>query len=113
MVLIGVLYGLISGEVYRAYSLCSDPIDALNHVKQIRLHLRARGYSDTTLQSLFSKAMRANSERAPRNSNTRPPGPPDLWLFKLTYHPQDPSSRFIQDIWKREKWTTLEKLRRR
>ena len=97
----GVLFGIISGSVYRAYSLCSDPSDALNYLKKLWCHLRARGYSPSTLKPLFAKARKANLERAPRNRNEQPPGPPEHWLFKLTYHPQNPTSSFIQDAWQR------------
>ena len=94
----GVLFGIISGSVYRAFSLCSDTADAQSYLRKLWRHLIARGYSPLTLRPLFAKAFTSNTDRAPRTE--RPPGPPEHLLFKLTYHPQDPSSHLIQNTWK-------------
>ena len=94
----GVLYGLISGSIYRAFSLCSDPLDAQSYVQKMWRYLRSRGYTMTHLRPLFLKALQL------RQTYTPPPPdsdlPPDLWFFKLTYHPQDPPSHLIQQAWR-------------
>jgi len=92
----GVLYGLVAGSVYRALSLCSDPSDAQNHLQQLWRHLRARGYSLSALKPLFTKALRNYRNRDQTSTSATSS---DYWFFKLNYHPQDPSSRLIQDAW--------------
>ena len=41
----GVIKGLISGHIYRAYALCTDEIDAKKSVQDLFKHLRACGYN--------------------------------------------------------------------
>ena len=96
----GVLYGLISGSVYRAFALCSEEADAITHIRSMFRYLRARGYERSKLLTLFHKALRNRKQ-------PQPLVPVDAtsdgnWFFKLTYHPQDPPSHLICKAWNRE-----------
>ena len=90
----GVLHGLIAGMIYRAKALCTFTIDAKVFVNKFWHHLRARGYDAEMLLPLFLKAW-AKPIIPPQEKLS----PPDLWLFKITYHPQDPASFFIKKAW--------------
>ena len=94
----GVLYGLIAGSIYRAYSLCSDVSDAKSYVKRMWQYLRSRGYSITKLQPLFTKALVERKTYLPPSANV-PATSPELWFFKTPFHPQDPKSKSIQTAW--------------
>mmetsp|Transcript_2945 Transcript_2945/g.4409 ORF Transcript_2945/g.4409 Transcript_2945/m.4409 type:complete len:645 (-) Transcript_2945:37-1971(-) len=94
----GVLYGLIAGSVHRAFSLCTDRSDAIDFLRRLLRHLIARGYSKSSLTSLFQKAIQNYQSRATDDVSSRS-NTSDHWLFKLTYHPQDPPSKLIQHAW--------------
>jgi len=91
----GVLYGIIAGSVHRSFSLCSDRSDAVLFLRKLFSHLRQRGYSSAKLNPLFSKAICNYRQRDSSSSSTSS----EHWLFKLTYHPQNPSSQSIQRAW--------------
>jgi hypothetical protein len=96
----GMLFGVIAGTIYRARSLCSDPTDADCKILAFWRHLVARGYNKTTLQPLFTKALLSVVPYLERPPPALPTAEPDrLWLFKLRYHPQDPSSADIRQAW--------------
>ena len=95
----GVLFGLIAGSVYRAYSLCTDPKDARLYVQKMWRYLRARGYSIAKLRPLFLKALALPRKPPDATPASNPDAPPANWFFKLTYHPQDPPSHLIQKAW--------------
>ena len=95
----GVLYGLIAGSIYRAFSLCTYPEDARGYVKRMWQYLRSRGYPTSTLRPLFLKSLQNRRPYVPPLPDA-PKRPPDHWFFKTVYHPQDPPSTLIQQAWK-------------
>ena len=95
----GVLYGLIAGSVHRAFSLCTDRSDAMDFLRRLLRHLTARGHSHSALTSLFQKAIRNYQSRTVDQHSSRSNATSDHWLFKLTHHPQNPSSQLIQHAW--------------
>ena len=94
-----MLHGLIAGHIYRAYALCSDESDAKQSVIKLWHFLKARGYSSNTLKPIFSLALKNRRTTAPAVPAEHPDFPPH-WFLKIPYHPQDPSSWFIQKAWK-------------
>ena len=94
----GALQGLICGHIYRAYNLCSDEHDAISSIRKLWSHLRARGYSASTLHPIFSQGIAKRRPYVPPSS-TPESTHPDYWFLKLRYHPQDPSSKFLQKAW--------------
>jgi hypothetical protein len=98
----GVLYGLIAGSIYRSKTLCSSPADADLIIKKFWRQLRARGYPASTLLPLFEKALnRKPAPVLPTEPASASPPPAPLWLFKQTFHPQDPPSSAIRNAWQR------------
>lgn len=94
----GVIYGVVSGIVYRARSLCTDPMEANRVILRTWRHLITRGYTQSMLRPIFQKALR-NTILSDAKT-IRPTNPDDsLWLFKIQYHPQDPPSSAIQKAW--------------
>ena len=92
----GVLHGLIAGHIYRAFCLCTDPSDAHASVSKLFQHLLARGYYASVLKPIFENAFKNRQNFTPSQQTD---SSFDCWIFKLTYHPQDPSSRLIQQAW--------------
>jgi hypothetical protein len=95
-----MLFGVFAGTIYRARSLCSDSQDADSKILAFWRHLVARGYSASTLRPLFDKALKSLITFLDRPLPV--PADPDhecLWLFKVRYHPQDPTSSAIPQAW--------------
>ena len=61
----GVIKGLIAGHIYRAYALCSDERDAMQSVRELWRHLRARGYDRTYLKQLFHESLNIKTNVKP------------------------------------------------
>lgn len=95
----GALYGLIAGFVFRALTLCTDKADALSVIAKMFRNLQARGYSASTLRPIFSKAMESRDNIREVMETQNPNEPDRMWLFKLTYHPNDPPSHLIRKAW--------------
>lgn len=97
----GMLYGVITGTIYRAQSLCSDPKDANYKIRDFWQHLLARGYPPALLKPLFAKALDSVVPYLDRKllPPTTDPDKSRLWLFKVRYHPQDPPSTAIRKAW--------------
>ena len=49
----GVLSGLVLGNCYRIYSICSDSRDIIHHLRRFYLRLKRRGYKQDKLLPLF------------------------------------------------------------
>ena len=98
----GVLYGLVAGTVYRAYVLCSDITVAILHLKAFLRHLVARGYSRQRLLPLFHKGI-TNAKLFLNHGidYTQPTKDLDAIFYRIQYHPQDPSSTQLQQLWAR------------
>ena len=56
----GVLKGLVLGNAFRIYSLCSIKTDIKNHLQAFYNRLLARGYKKDALAPLFLRALRFN-----------------------------------------------------
>ena len=96
----GVLLGLVSGWIYRSLSLCSLLSDAHDNIRSLWTFLLARGYQPSKLRPVFDRAIATVRPFNPNRTTT--PVDPDherIWLFKLRYHPQDPLSSQLQQLW--------------
>jgi hypothetical protein len=96
----GVLNGLISGIIFRIYTLCSDPTDIRNRLQAFWNRLLACGYNAVQIRLPFGKGM---SNAKSFTSAAAPP--PDVasdnpLFFHLQYHPPDSPSSVIQQAWK-------------
>jgi hypothetical protein len=96
----GVLSGLISGMIFRIYTLCSDLTDVRVRLQDFWNRLLARGYTAITITTLFSKGI-DNARRYidPAIPATMTEHVPNLFLH-LRYHPQDPAPEVLQRAWK-------------
>ena len=102
----GVLTGLIFGQILRIYQLCSlsEAID-----KELSLFYRRLlncGYKPEILLSLFKKGINNAITYLSLSSEQREAkkkaeiGRLDQRIFlHLPYHPQNPSSNFVQHLW--------------
>ena len=104
----GVLSGLVSGNILRIYQLCSTTKDVEKEVKLFFHRLLDRGYQTEQLIPYFQRAidkakaylkqtaldhLRARSKK--ETSNRR------RVFLHLPYHPANPSSKTIQNLWTR------------
>ena len=95
----GVLTGLIFGNTYRIYKLCSDKSDQERLIQQFYRRLLVRGYKTAHILPLFHKA--ALRARPNASVHTKPkPSLSDMLFLHMQYHPNDPPSRSIQSLWK-------------
>jgi hypothetical protein len=96
----GVLSGLISGMIFRIYTLCSDPNDVRVRLQDFWNRLLARGYTADKITTLFSNGIdNARNYIDPTVPATTDDYVPNLFLH-LRYHPQDPSPQVLQQAWK-------------
>jgi hypothetical protein len=107
----GVLKGLVFGMIYRTIRLSSD--DTTHHIdiNNLLTRLMSRGYDQTYLIKLINKAyIDIRKKYLMRNhtpTTTRQPQrliiddlerDDRMVLFHLDYHPQDPPSSYIQNL---------------
>ena len=103
----GVFTGLIFGQVLRIRRLCTDPSDATNKIQEFFNRLLARGHTAESLNPLFQRAYK----NATAYLNCTPEEKEVLRkqklinskkqvFFHLQYHPENPSSREIQELWR-------------
>jgi hypothetical protein len=96
----GVLSGLISGMIFRIYTLCSDPNDVRARLQDFWNRLLARGYTAVNITTLFSKGIdNARNFIDPTTTAIAKEYVPNLFLH-LRYHPQDPAPEVLQRAWK-------------
>ena len=96
----GVLSGLISGMIFRIYTLCSDPNDVRIRLQDFWNRLLARGYTAVNITTLFSKGIdNARKFVDPTTPALVTEHVPNLFLH-LCYHPQDPAPQVLQQAWK-------------
>ena len=105
----GMATGFIFGMVLRIMKLCSNTNDVRQRIQVFYRRLLRRGYSKDQLTPLFNKAI-VNAHQHFRRT------PQELKLlqdrklvqgyrrvfFHLQYHPNDPDSRTIQQIWREQ-----------
>lgn len=101
----GVLKGLIYGGVLRIYRLTTEKSEILKSTQQFYQRLRARGYSSYILQPIFNIAYtNALKQTSPNLNNTIKNQTTNKIeksiLFHVPFHPKDPPSRLIQQLFK-------------
>jgi len=105
----GVLSGLVSGNILRIHQLCSDTKNVKKEVKLSFHRLLDRGYQTTQLIPYFQQTIdkakayfkqtaldRLHPWSKKETSNRR-----QVFLH-LPYHPANPSSKTIQNLWTRK-----------
>jgi hypothetical protein len=104
----GVLTGLIFGQVLRIRRLCSLSTDADEKISQFFERLQHRGHTTASLVPLFSRAEKNASRFINRSTEDIDRLKQKKWIdsrkqiyFHLQFHPENPSSRAIQEIWKK------------
>jgi len=103
----GVLSGLIHGQLYRIFQLCSYKHDIEREIHAFFTRLLDRGHSLCNLLPLFIKAEQevqqqiATTRNTPRSLQKSPQqnGHEAIFLH-LTYHPNNPPAREIQNLWR-------------
>ena len=91
----GVLSGLVMGNLYRIYTLCSEQADINQRVAQFYKRLLQRGYKSDKLKPLFLKAEQAAKLPRPEKEEDS-----NQIFFHLQYHPNDPPSSDLQQTWR-------------
>ena len=110
----GVLAGLIIGNILRIHHLCSDAKTKNSFYQKFFLRLRARGYLPSQLIPLFERGRKLaqikpmpsskNKRRArlllqqQQQYNQQSNSSSDTIFFHVPYHPKDPISWYIQQI---------------
>ena len=96
----GLLPGLVFGNLFRIYTLCTDDDDKTNRTKIFFRRLLARGYKTDQLQPLFARAITtARNYTGPTGQGTSNT-PTNSMILHLPYHPGDPQSHLIQRTWR-------------
>ena len=102
----GVITGLAMGKILRIHCLCSDTPDADARIQEFLRQLLARGHTRDSLAHLFHRA-EANAltyiSRSPADhqalQQSKLEDAHSQLYFHLQYHPEDPQSRVIQELW--------------
>ena len=94
----GVLNGLISGIIFRTYTLCSEAEDVRENLQHFWNRLLACGYNRDKIEMAFRKGI----ENAKRylTFNAERASDQETLFFHLRYHPKDPPSQAIQQLWR-------------
>ncbi len=102
----GVLTGLVFGQILQIYQLCSLNEDIDKELSLFYTHLLACGYTPTKLLPLFTKGINnaiSYLSQSPKQWDVLKKakiGKLDEQIFlHLPYHPQNPSSSFVQNLW--------------
>eukprot|EP00804_Cyclotella_cryptica_P028604 CCRYP_020781-RA/>CCRYP_020781-RA protein AED:0.34 eAED:0.34 QI:0/-1/0/1/-1/0/1/0/169 len=101
----GIESGLIFGQVLRIRCLFSNKTDADKNIKQFFQCLCERGPESSTLIPIFSRT-ESNAREYLRwkqntnNTNTKTKGGTQKLFLHLQYHPEDPPSHEIQQLWR-------------
>ena len=100
----GVLTGLVSGNILKINSLCSKQDDINRRMKELYTRLLVHGYHRDFLIPEFTKGITGARafikfglvrRCAPeQNKDTQV-----CVLFHLTYHPRDPTSKYLHRQW--------------
>jgi hypothetical protein len=96
----GVLRGLVTGNVIRICRLTSLWEDSETAIRTFYRRLLRRGYSPEILRPLFADAIeKAQTPRAPSN---RDETTENCSFLHLPFNPRDPSSRVLQQTFRKE-----------
>jgi hypothetical protein len=90
----GVLTGHIYGNIFRIQRLYSEETDRQNLKREFYQRLIVRGYKPSDIKPLFAKAESNAKKQKTVANNTR-----DNTFLHLPYHPNNPRSHEIQQIW--------------
>lgn len=104
----GLTRGLITGQLYRIYKLCSHKHDIEQEISSFFNHLLERRYSLKHLIPLFLNAeQKVNKRITSEDEKWLQNVPQDIRhttdqsaFFHLTYHPNNPPTREIQTLWR-------------
>ena len=103
----GVLTGLIFGQILRIYQLCSRSKDIDKELSLFHTRLLNRGYATNKLIPFFEKGINNAISYLSQTQEQRDAikkakvGKSDERIFlHIPYHPQNPSSGFVQNIWR-------------
>ena len=95
----GLISGIVYGNLFRIYTLCSDEEDRRAKTRLFFHWLLARGYQADAIKSLFQAAIQwARSYNGPQPKRSK--DAMGFVLLHLQYHPQDPPSRELQQAWR-------------
>ena len=97
----GMLAGLIMGNMHRIHTLCSSTDKQIQHMRTFYTRLLGRGYKPGDIVPLFQKAL--HRMRPLRNETVQIDDRPSIQesiFFHLRYHPNDPPSPAIQDVFR-------------
>ena len=95
----GLIRGIVFGNLFRIYTLCTDEADKAAKTRMFFNRLRARGYQPDALIPLFNLAI----QRAKAYTGPKPKHQKDnmgFILLHLQYHPKNPPSRELQQAWR-------------
>ncbi len=102
----GSLTGLIFGQILRIYQLCSHSKDVNKELSLLHTCLLTRGYASKKLLPLFEKGINNAISYLSQTLEQRDAikkakiGKSDKRIFfHIPYHPQNPSSGFIQNLY--------------
>jgi len=103
----GVLTGLIFSQILRIYQLCSRSKDIDKELSLFHKRLLNRGYATNQLIPFFEKGINNAISYLSQTQEQRDAfkkakvGKSDERIFlHIPYHPQNPSSGFVQNIWR-------------
>jgi hypothetical protein len=88
----GMIRGLISGMIYRIRALTSDSSAIIPAIKAFYQRLLARGYSIHVLTPLFTAALKPVLRATTKSRSPL--------FIHLPYHPRDPNSTVIQEVFR-------------
>jgi len=102
-----VLTGFIFGQILRIYQLCSRSKDINKELSLFHMHLLQRGYATNKLMPLFEKGINnallylsQNQEQQDAVKKAKVGKSDERLFLHIPYHPQNPSSGFVQNIWR-------------
>eukprot|EP00956_Cyclotella_meneghiniana_P014218 scaffold21239_cov59-Cyclotella_meneghiniana.AAC.1 len=102
----GVFTGLIFGQVLRTRRLCTHVEDAESSINEFFERMLARGHKQESLAPLFIKAnenakafLSRTPEERERLKQQKQTDSHNQVFLHLQYHPDDPSTREIQQLW--------------
>ena len=101
---LGVLTGLVSGNILRIHPLCSEQDDTDCCMKEFYVRFLVRGYQRDLLIPAFTKGI-TGARAFIKHGSVRQcvsEGDKDTQgcvFFHLTYHPRDPTSKSLQRQW--------------
>ena len=105
----GVFTGLIFGQVLRIRRLCTHKRDAYKKILEFFNRLLARGHTQESIGPLFDKAeanatayLRLSPEERAQAKEQKSLDAQNQVFLHLQYHPLDPQSRDIQQLWREE-----------